>query len=679
MIEPPPADLPLESAEEAQPLPPGRGFLTLAPEGPWHRRRYAIFALVLVAAFFVYNIALWAPAHGGTDQNGYLVGGRMMAEHWSTRLDTHNPDNGQLDPFAFVGTMWVGAGMGTPQERFYPKYPIGLPALVAVLVKVGGLRWGTWMAYLISPICMTLAMVAVFFMLRMVAGSLAAMLGMIIVATSPVTLGLTNNPNSHASTLFCVTWGMYLLMRWWGHGSWWRALGAGLLLGYAVTIRYTEGLLILPLALVVLFRWRWERRFFKEAALALAGWGLPVVILVIFNLRAIGTLTGYDPTGESINTHGFSLQYFETNWYIMLHQLHDTGLTFIFPIAVAGMIWMYWWNWRLALLMSSWIIPSVLVYSFYYWAPDGSTIGYLRFFLTILPALVLCAFWLLPRVAVVEPDSDPDVNDGRPHRGFHFTRPFGNFTVLVAGALTALAAAINLRGAVAAAELDQWQRVYLDLDVRQTLDAIHARGGVAAGNAVIFSRDQNLLNDLQFVTRDRVYNSALFTDAYVRNLSTEVDFNDPQGLDPNRRKDLAVKIGGFDQRRLTQEEDKIIADALDHGRSVYFVDRGGVPLRRSSAVAGLETRTVATWAHSVPPPEPDTAMAWKRRPNKGLFREKFSSDQRLQLLQVIRRPGGTVVPPPPPPRMTPDEKAQRRALKLGLPVPPATSAPVPKR
>ena len=36
-----------------------------------------------------------------------------------------------------------------------------------------------------------------------------------------------------------------------------------------------------------------------------------------------------------------------------------------------------------------WIVPSLLIYSAYYWAPDGTHIGYLRFFLTVFPGLAI--------------------------------------------------------------------------------------------------------------------------------------------------------------------------------------------------------------------------------------------------------------------------------------------------
>ena len=65
-------------------------------------------------------------------------------------------------------------------------------------------------------------------------------------------LALADNPNSHASCVAFVVWGMFLLVRWWQTGSIWRGALAGFLLGYACLIRYSEGLLILPILVATL-------------------------------------------------------------------------------------------------------------------------------------------------------------------------------------------------------------------------------------------------------------------------------------------------------------------------------------------------------------------------------------------------------------------------------------------
>ena len=227
-------------AESRGQLPP----LT-EPEHWSARLAFAIVLLALLVGFWTFARQFRAAANGGGDQNGYLVGGRMLAEHFSYGF-------APPDPYAFVGRMWAVA----PDGRCYPKYPAGLPVIVAAFYKIAGPA----AVYDISPVAMTLALVAVFLLVRLVAGSFAGILGVLIVGSSPVTLGLANNPNSHATALCFVTWGFYLLLRWWQRRGFWRAALAGLLLGYAATIRYGEALLVIPLLLVALFNLRPRER-----------------------------------------------------------------------------------------------------------------------------------------------------------------------------------------------------------------------------------------------------------------------------------------------------------------------------------------------------------------------------------------------------------------------------------
>jgi hypothetical protein len=448
---PPPQSPPLAQRSEPEIFP-------RAGESDTARWIYGVAAVLLAIGWYFVFHAYWAPAHDGVDQNGYLVGGRMFADHLSTGMEPADWKYG------FVGRMWIG----TPWMTYYPKYPIGLPIIYAGTLELGWialgraiafalnsicwslipvlifislrttLQWqwrqlGIWrtpicvaitfivtlvamrivlgplsrlpidgpsvgveLAYLVCPMCTLLGLVATFQLVRLVAGSFGAILAMIAVACSPVTLELANNSNSHASSLFCVSWGMFLLIRWWQSGGTARACLAGFLLGYAVTIRYTEGLLLLPLVLAALLRAPWRcRRAMIETALLLAWWAIPVMFLLCFNLGAFGSLTGYDSTNEST---GFSWQYFQTHWDTTTRQFYNSGLFFILPVAVAGLVVMFVQHWRMALLLASWIVPSLIVYTAYYWAPDNVTTAYLRFYLTIFPALAMAGFWLMARV-----------------------------------------------------------------------------------------------------------------------------------------------------------------------------------------------------------------------------------------------------------------------------------------
>src|SRR5262245_47036664 len=107
---------------------------------------------------------------------------------------------------------------------------------------------------------MTLAVLGMYFLARPIMGSFAAIMAMLLLASGQVGLVLTNNPNSHASAMFFVMWGMVCLMLWWRSGRWWLGLLAGFLLGDAVTIRYTEGLLLGCIAVPMLCLMPYARR-----------------------------------------------------------------------------------------------------------------------------------------------------------------------------------------------------------------------------------------------------------------------------------------------------------------------------------------------------------------------------------------------------------------------------------
>jgi 4-amino-4-deoxy-L-arabinose transferase-like glycosyltransferase len=207
--------------------------------------------------------SFWAPADGGIDQNAYLVGGKQIALTGSTGVHLSNP-------FQYVGHMFV---VPTQGDGFYPKYPFGLPLLYAAVIRCAGWTRGVTLAFAVSPVCAVLAVMGTFFLARAVAGSFAGALAALALAGSEVMWKLCNVANSHASCVAFVVWGMYFLISWWQRGSLWRGLLSGLLLGFACLIRYTEGLLIVPILLAVAFRIRWRnwQSYLRSAARSSAG------------------------------------------------------------------------------------------------------------------------------------------------------------------------------------------------------------------------------------------------------------------------------------------------------------------------------------------------------------------------------------------------------------------------
>ena len=114
------------------PRPSGTGGMNapdLVVEPLWKRLVFWAALLVFLGFFWSFHHAFWSPAHGGVDQHGYLVGGKMVDQRLTTGMSMRHPLTGAYDPYLFVGAMWVGFDLGTPNEQWYPKYPIGLPVL----------------------------------------------------------------------------------------------------------------------------------------------------------------------------------------------------------------------------------------------------------------------------------------------------------------------------------------------------------------------------------------------------------------------------------------------------------------------------------------------------------------------------------------------------------------------
>ncbi len=76
----------------------------------------------------------------------------------------------------------------------------------------------------------------------------------------------------------------------------------------------------------------------------------------------------------------------------------------LWPLALAGLAGMLGKSWRLGATLGLWLIPTSLLYMFYYWAPQGETAtGYLRFFVSTIPGFILAALWLVDRAMAAHP------------------------------------------------------------------------------------------------------------------------------------------------------------------------------------------------------------------------------------------------------------------------------------
>lgn len=567
--------LPYESATDPAPTTHPLSLLPQADTLSRRERWIGIgLAVLLSVAYFAYIIHYWAPAHPGVDQNGYLVGGRLLAATGSTGMKPEHD-------LGFIGAMWV---RNDETGYSYPKYPIGIPLLFAIPLWIFGSEpdgIGVRAAFLVSPVGAAVAALGTYFLARQFVGLFGALCAMLLLMFSQLTLSLANNPNSHAACLATVVWGIYLLLRFWETGAFWRGLLGGFLIGFAYTIRYTEGLLGLLVGVTILCmahapnaRWRspttvgivrlftlpfTHPKAFLRLMSPLVGWLIPVAYLTIFNLIAMGTPTGYDTTNESKPGSAFTIEHITQNWEKLIRQVHDTALFFALPLAMLGMLLAFRNSTRRALLLWLWLLPGVLIYMSYYWAPDRG-VSYLRFFLTLLPPLVVGAGVVVDQVQ--------HLAAGRMQRVF---LPIG------AGLVVAMACALGLYRSILGLDDGVETGMGLESQFRQNANLAQVGEMVvrhAKPGATIIS-NTNELHYLQFLGDYECFSTETFTVNFVnrlRSMEQRVDAdNDPMTQQPARRRFLLSKLDGKDEAALTALQAEIIRERLDAGRRVFLV------------------------------------------------------------------------------------------------------------
>ena len=558
------------------------------------RLGYVALAIVIALGFFWVTQAYWAPAHPGIDQNGYLVGGRVFAKTLSTG---YKPDN----PFQYVGGMWVM----TDDGWVYPKYPLGVPILTAACLWIGGEANGPAMTYLVSPICATVGIVAIFFFVREIAGSFAGVLAQLLLAANPITLTMANNPWSHAPALGFVLVGMTFLLWWWRYDGLWRGTIAGFLLGYAVLIRYTEGLLLLPMAVVALSKLRWrDWRSYMRCATPLAFWLVPVAYLLIFNKLAMGSWTGYDTTNEST---GFELANFFRRWPGTIELFYTSAAYFVFPLGVLGMLLLFSWNWRIGLFLAAWLLPGAVVYTSYYWGDNARGMGSLRFYLTLLPPILASACWVMWRSAALLGE--------RPNFAGGIVQP------VAIGAIVAIACATGLRDTIPQLERDFTINANL-ADANDVL-RLHTRG-LRPSDGVLFTDGQQFMsgaNYLQFASGFEVYGVTAFANnaasVILRGPPGGAD-GDPNPLQARRREALRAEYAKYDDAGLIARQNEIMRNALARGKRVLVL----LPATECDAFErrylkeNFASVALASWREPVKWTEP-TVSAQQRRGGPG--------------------------------------------------------------
>ena len=553
------------------------------------------------------------PAHGGTDQNGYLVTARLMVEKQS--LHFLPPD-----PFQFAGNMMIR----TDDGRIFAKYPPGFPMLAAIgrlLGKTDGMYW-------VNPVCTVLASIVSFFLFRLLLSDFTSLLGVLWLAWNPLVLCYANDSNSHASTLLCVTLGAWGLLSWLQGRSRWRGMLGAFALGFAATIRYTEALLLLPVLFVVLCNLHFTWKSIRDAAWVFLSWAIPVGALAITCWVCFGLpwKTGYSFCAEDT---GFAWKYFWGNsgvnhlghWETLLIQMNWIGLFILWPLGAIGMVGLLGHHWRLAMAMILWVVPPVVLHLFYYWAPEGeASLGYLRFFISVLPALILAGLWLLERGL----------------RSGHWS------AALALGLITALGMSVNLGNILPNLESDYFRKVVLH-DAAGFVQAAIPQG------SVIFLGDEPLSNHLDAVGGYTLYNFQLFTNSDFSNFDRIIEDKDRE-LEPDPRQRARTQLylnlmakkasdGTWVPRsneELRQVEHTIMEQYLRQGKRVMVILRTGQNSDLLPQRPGWQTNLLATKSF-FPVPNLGTRPigGWKLRGRAGLGESFLGKPVTWTIFEVV--------------------------------------------
>ena len=523
------------------------------PESIWSRLLWATIAIALFAAYLSFLLQYTAAGHAGNNQNGYLVTGKLLATTGSGRVVPESP-------FEFVGWMWGMSdetSTATGGGPHYAKYPLGYPILIAGVYAFAPDQHKEIAVYYINPIAMALGVLGVFFFARQFMSGFPSIVAMTLFGLSPVVLLLANNPNSHATATCFVVWGMALTSRFARTGGVTGGVTGGivsgvlggLFLGFAVTIRYTEGLLVVPLFIAVIWALFSTKVRWWILLLPLAAWMVLPTLQVAYNYYHMGAITGYDSTEEST---GFSVKDLSRKWSAGLSSLYGTGAYFLLPLGLLGMIVMLRSLPRVGMLLILWFVPGTLLYMAYYWGQQMALWDFLRFFATILPPVFIAGVWLVWRAAVRDTPGRIDIAGSL----------IGATALL---ALLALTSAVNLEASIGPMQRDRTISSNIAAStvwIKQTIPE----------NSVVFASSQRLLNHLQFASRSKRFYGAdwllgRFPVPPIRS-GSELDANPIQ---PARRKYLEKAVESLSDKDRQSEAHRLIDKALDENLEVWVV------------------------------------------------------------------------------------------------------------
>jgi hypothetical protein len=338
----------------------------------------ALVFILVATAFIAFNVFLFRPALTGPDAHGYFMQTRLLAE---TRGTGFTPGS----PVQYVGAHWLATG----PDRVDPVYGPGFPALLLP----GYLVAGPTGALATNLVLAVLALIAMFVLVRRLAGGWWAVAATTMLAVLPVVNQQVHWGGAHIAVTCLFLWGLVFLRQWSESGGVLPALGAGLMFGSIPAVRYPEAVLGIGFLLWLILHLGQGRRWVGSALLALVAAALPLALLLFNNQQTWGDwlTTGYAQTGEQV---AFSLAHLTRNALPYLRRLLFDGAGPAFVTGAVGVmtLWFARGRRRLGLTLFIFVLAPTLIYFAYYWPPDPMS---MRLLLPTLPVYIIAATLLL--------------------------------------------------------------------------------------------------------------------------------------------------------------------------------------------------------------------------------------------------------------------------------------------
>jgi hypothetical protein len=324
----------------------------------------------------------------GYDPLGYLFAGQRLAAAGGLSFpDANNALAGSFfAPFAFNITHPGDANL-------YLNYPPGLPVLLALAQK---LTRAANAPYFVTPLAGLVGILVTYWLGKQLFGNVAGLIAAVLLGLSPLYFTFSTDLWSDVPATACLLMAMALYVSAassGGRNGAVKAVSAGLLLGYAVFIRYSAAIFALPLALYGLMVSTSTVAARRRLLLFFAAFGLVMLGVLLFNRIYYGGFltTAYSSQSGWYPWPAFSPAYAlgpspVGGWSLVAAcktLLQDLPLAL--PLGVLGLVTM---KRTAAVLLGGTVLVVFGLYACYAFAPTGINA---RFLLPAVPMICLAA------------------------------------------------------------------------------------------------------------------------------------------------------------------------------------------------------------------------------------------------------------------------------------------------